>query len=185
MLFTSQSIPSHQLPEEKEADNYGFQQVKNSKLLFANDALDILPEIVPDVCLFYHTTGRWSTHQLTKAVINQVGDADVIITTWAITEKPLRSLLDLKQKGKIKSLTGLFEHKIKSHSSKSFAFAKQFFDEVKLTKIHAKITLISNPEWSITILGSSNWTINRRIEAGVLSTQKEIFEFYKKLIDNA
>lgn len=189
MLFSTLDIPSQQLPEAVATttgdSNYGFQNVKKTKLLFANDVLDILPELEPDTCLFYHTTGRWSTHQLVKTVINHVGPSDITLTTWAITEKPLRTLLDMKQKGKIKRLTGLLEHKIKSHSSKSYAFAKEFFDEVRLTKIHAKITIISNPDWSITILGSSNWTINRRIEAGVLSTQKEIFDFYQKLIENA
>ena len=134
-----------------------------------------------DVCEWV-SMGRWSSHQLIKQLLTLTGPADVILATWAITQKPLETLERLKIDGQIKSLRGLFESKIAAYHAKSYAYAQGFFDETWLAKCHAKVTVITNETWQIAAVSSANCTINRRAECGVILCNPESAAFHEKWI---
>ena len=72
-----------------------------------------------------------------------------------------------------------FEDKLK----KLLDFLEQDND-IKAAKCHAKVTVIQNETWGISIVSSANYTRNPRIEAGVICNSKEIAEFHKNWIVN-
>jgi phosphatidylserine/phosphatidylglycerophosphate/cardiolipin synthase-like enzyme len=121
----------------------------------------------------FWTDGKWSYHQLIKQLILQVGKSDVYLSTWAITEEPLRVIHKLKKEGKISRLCGIFDYRLSERSPKGYAFAKEFFDEIILIENHSKVTIIDNDSIPISVIGSANWTKNKRLEAGVILTNKE------------
>jgi len=121
----------------------------------------------------FWTDGKWSYHQLIKQLILQVGKSDVYLSTWAITEEPLRVIHKLKQEGKIGKLWGIFDYRLSERSPKGYAFAKEFFDEIILIENHSKVTVIDNEFIPISVIGSANWTKNKRLEAGVILTNNE------------
>ena len=151
---------------------------------FELDLSKELPSIEMGAIIEFVTHGRWSIHQIVKHLIQTTGAVDVYLATWTITEEPLRMLFKLKNEGKIKGLTCLFDNRIKERTPKSFQFASQFVDRIGLTKSHAKVTVLENEEWAITINSSMNWSKNPRTESGVIICTKESVDFHKKWINN-
>lgn len=184
MLFSTDDLSSQ--PLKVEGATFETERFEPTKVSFAGD--DNLAEVIDHIedgeLVQFWTKGRWSMHQLIKQVIEILGESDVTLCTWAITEEPLRVIHNLKTSGKIKKLIGLFEHKVKSRGS-AFAFAEQFFDEVYLSKCHAKVTVIEGAEKSVTIFCSANLTKNRRIEAGTIFCNKQAAINNRNYIINA
>ena len=183
-LFSTQDISCPTLP--KSEVSFDTQSYQPTKVSFGNDdnLSEVISKLIDGEFVQFWTKGRWSMHQLIKHVCELVGECDVTLCTWAITEEPLRVIHNLKTTGKIKTLRGLFEHKVKSRGS-AYAFAEQFFDEIFLSKCHAKVTVIEGNELSVTIMCSANLTKNRRIEAGTMYVNKEAAIQNRKYILNA
>lgn len=173
-------------PLQTEGATFEVSKFNPTKVSFAGD--ENLSEVIDNIeegeLIQFWTKGRWSMHQLIKQVCEIVGECDVTLCTWAITEEPLRVIHNLKATGKIRILRGLFEHKVKSRGS-AFAFAEQFFDEIYLSKCHAKVTVIEGKEKSVTIFCSANLTKNRRIEAGTIYCNQKAAIANKNYIINA
>ncbi len=131
----------------------------------------------------FWTDGKWSYHQLIKQLIEQVGKSNVLISTWAITEEPLRVLFRLKELGLIGSLKGLFDYRLGERSPKGYAFAQSFFDDIILIENHSKVTVIQNKTIPITVIGSANWTKNKRLEAGTILTDQTTCEQFYTLFE--
>lgn len=125
----------------------------------------------------YSTGGQWSTHELLQYLFTITGPADLYISTWAMTEEPVRALIDLKNKKLIRSIHCLFDYKIKEQKSKAFLLAESNFDSITLAKCHAKVSVIRNETWGLTVFGSANHTRNPRIERGCICTDPKAADF--------
>lgn len=126
----------------------------------------------------YHfsTGGQWSMHELMTYLLSITGPADIWKSTWAISEDPVRAIMDLQARKIVRSIKCIFDHKVKEQKSKAYLLAQSNFDHVTLTHCHAKVTVIRNERWSISVSGSANDTRNPRIERGVICTVPEIAE---------
>ena len=118
----------------------------------------------------YHfsTGGQWSMHELMIYLLGITGPAYIWKSTWAISEEPVRAIIDLKKKGVILRIKCIFDYKVKEQKSRAFHLAQENFDQVTLAKCHAKVMVIQNDQWAITVAGSANDTRNPRIERGVI-----------------
>lgn len=178
MPFSTRNIHFLTLPKF----DFKAKRVKKIDYLLPHE-LEQLPGLIQqDSIIEFVTHGAWSSHNLLEKVIQKIGPANVFLTTWAITEKPLRVIHRLKNEGKIKKLGGLFDRKITKHNPKAYGFAKEVFDLILLSKCHAKVTIIENTNWSIAIVSTANYTVNRRTETGTIHCNKESVEFHKKWI---
>ena len=126
----------------------------------------------------YATGGRWSAHELLQFVLERTGPARVSISTWTVTEAPVRALLALREAGLITELALLFDYRIKTRCPKAVQLVAALGARVGLAKCHAKLTVVENAEWAVTILSSQNYTRNPRIEAGVLFTDRAAADFH-------
>ena len=134
--------------------------------------------------IHYVSKGILSTHQIVERILNVTGSSALLFATWAITEKPLRALEHMKNSGKLTSIEALIERKAPSHNPKAFGFMSELFDRVSLTTCHAKVALIENEKHKITLVTSSNWTTNRRIEIGTITDCPDYYDFHKRWIDD-
>jgi len=121
-------------------------------------------------------------HDLLLFFLQITGKADVFITSWAISEIAMRQLFSFKKNGLIISLNLILDYRNKVRKEKELAFVKQFCDNISLKKIHAKVTVIQNENFSISIIGSANYTRNPRIESGVILISKKVADFNIKWI---
>lgn len=130
----------------------------------------------------YSTNGRWSQYELLCYILEQIGTADVYLTTWKINNDVAANIAMLKNKGFIYDLFLLLEKRIAVTSPQAQDLITSVADRYKITDIHAKVMVIENKEWSISVNGSGNMTVNPRIECGVVSTHREVSEFHKNWI---
>lgn len=131
----------------------------------------------------YHfwSGGQWNMQDLLNYILFVTGPANVFITTYAISEAAVISLMNLRDRKAINELQCVFDFKCKEQKGKSYLLAKNNFP-VTLSAIHAKVAVIANAEWKITITGSANWTRNPRAERQVMCTVPEIVEGDIKII---
>jgi len=139
--------------------------------------------IAPDQVIPYVSLGDWSTHDLLFFLLEQTGPARVWFTTWAISEYAIRQLYQFVEHGMILQLKGIFDYRNGVRKPAELQFLQQITTEIKPAKCHAKVTVIENDDWGISIVGSANFTRNPRIEAGVLFTCRNVAEFERNWIE--
>ena len=134
--------------------------------------------------IHYVSAGEWSMHELLAHILNLTGPAKVWVLTWSVSENAVKFLLDMLEKKLILDLRAVFDWRVKVRTPTIFAMVKYNIDGIKLNTCHAKMAVIKNDKWAISIVGSANFTNNPRIEAGTISADKDISDFHIKWIDN-
>jgi hypothetical protein len=158
--------------------------IPNFKIGKANAKLqDVFGVIDQNQVIPYVSLGDWSTHDLLFFLLEQTGPARVWFTTWAISEYAIRQLYQFVEHGMILQLKGIFDYRNGVRKPAELQFLQQITTEIKPAKCHAKVTVIENDNWGISIVGSANFTRNPRIEAGVLFTCRNVAEFEKNWIE--
>lgn len=135
--------------------------------------------------IYTFSSGKWSSHELLAYILEQTGPADVWITTWSCTEEPLRMLVKMKQNRMINNIRCLFGDRVPVMSPNAWQLAKYNFTDIKLSHCHAKVQVIRNEHWGVVIMGSANFTINPRWEAGVVCCDKNIADCFIHGINEA
>jgi len=183
MLFSTATLAT---PALGSSAKYGTLQTKapGSTYKTSEELMPWVSNISMGSMVEWVSEGRWSQHQLIETLLHHTGPAHLSIATWAIAQKPLEVLNHLKTEGLILSLYGLFESKIEAYHGKSLAYARGFFDEIRLAKCHAKVTVIINDTWQVAVISSANWTVNRRTESGVIICQPQSATFHHNWIHN-
>jgi hypothetical protein len=132
----------------------------------------------------FATAGKWSMHDLLMYVLDTTGPSVVYMTTWTIAEESMRIVLELIEQGLITELHAVLDYRIEKRKPEAFQLAKNLISRIKLTKCHAKTLVIRNEKLSVTIIGSSNFSKNPRIEAGVIFTDTATADFHQSWIND-
>lgn len=148
------------------------------------DLQSSIGELEHDQALQFSTAGRWSMHQLLEYLLRKTGPCRVWMTTWTITEEPMRALLAMISEGLILELNAVLDYRIERRKPEAFQLANAIITRIKLTKCHAKVLVLKNEAWNVTIIGSANFSKNPRIEAGVIFTDLASAHFHRKWIDD-
>ena len=120
MLFSTKEIKP---PEEKETIN--ITNSSNSDFnVFGLKHFKTFADDNANENLFFETSGKYSLHQIIKILIDDMNGVDLFITTWGLSEEPVRTLLKLKQQGKINQLVGLFSERVKERQPKPYQLAE-------------------------------------------------------------
>lgn len=131
----------------------------------------------------YASEADFSTHELIGHLLNQTGPAAVRISSFSITEIAIRSFLKLRESGMITELSCLFDLTVKRHRLGLLFFAHNIVNEVRLTKIHAKLIFIDNADWNLVVVTSSNLNVNDKMEVGLIISNAEEYRFYSDCFD--
>lgn len=179
MLLIQDTPP---LPKAKKTRQVGL--VKTKHLIGRNlqELRDEIPQLAPDTVTHYATGGRWSMHELILHVLQLIGPAKLYLTTWTITEDPMRALFQAIDSGMVTELYCVLDYRIEKRKAEAFQLAKVNASRIKLTKCHAKVTVLENDQWSVSIVSSANLSANPRIEAGVICTDQASADFHKDWI---
>lgn len=139
-----------------------------------------IQEIRQNDTIPFTSEGEFSMHELLEFLLQRTGPAKVRITSFSITEAAVRSFLHLMEIGIILHLECLFDLSVKRHKLGLLNFAANIATSIALAKCHAKLILIENDNWSVSVIGSANFQVNDKIEAGVISTRPEFLQFYRE-----
>lgn len=144
---------------------------------------DCIPKLTPDSITHFFTCGHWSSHELLYHILLMTGPAEVLISVWSISETAARLLLEMLDKGLITKLSAVLDYRSKNRHPAAYHLAKHSFSQVNTMVCHAKLTVITNSNWNVTINGSANYTNNPRPEAGYIDTSNSTAAFYSKYIN--
>lgn len=150
--------------------------------------LRLINSLKPGRLSHYVSDGDWSMHDLVTELLKKYQPAELYITTYAIREFPIRQLILAQDRKEITAINLLMDYRAKVRTPEVFHMANFNANRIGLTSIHAKVTVIKSPKGSVTIISSSNWTQNPRIEAGVITLDESSAQFHidwiTKKLDN-
>lgn len=132
----------------------------------------------------FYSDGAFNLIQLLLYIINQTGPAHIFLSTYSIAEDSVDTLKRYVEAGKILSIKFLIDNRVRSISPKPFAhLISSFPDQYRCTALHAKVVLISNEQYKISVVGSQNATHNPKMERGIIHTNPDIWEFDNKILN--
>jgi hypothetical protein len=133
----------------------------------------------------FYTDGAFNLIQLLLYVIKQTGPANIFLSTYSIAEDSIETLRRYVDDGAIISIRFLIDNRVRSISPKPFAhLIASFPDGYRCAALHAKVVLISNENYHISIVGSQNATHNPKLERGIIHTNPVIWEFDNKILND-
>lgn len=158
-----ESAGSMIIPEELQ------HVMSDSKML-----ADTMKHLAKGVCVFWVSDGDWSMHQMLMAILEVTGPADVYMSTYAMNETAARIIAQLKDDKIISHLYCLLDDRIDVRAAGSLQLIKATANKCTLLHTHAKVTAVRNFDWKVAVIGSANYTENKRYEAGVMICDDKI-----------
>jgi hypothetical protein len=131
----------------------------------------------------YYSHGNFNLVRLICYLLKQTGPAHVMLTSYSFSRESIEQLQNRVDKKAILSFKVILDNRVRVMSPLPFQMIAASFD-YRCISVHAKIALIWNDDWKITIITSQNATDNPKLERGVIFTDPEIFDFdYQNLCD--
>ncbi|MGL4852747.1 MAG: hypothetical protein ACRC3Z_08915 [Phocaeicola sp.] len=131
----------------------------------------------------FYSKGAFNLIQLVLYLLKQTGPAHLFISSYSISEESLSTLLRYRNQGDILSMRFLIDNRVRTISPKPFDFlVTSFPDAYRCCALHAKVALIYNDNYTLSVVGSQNATHNPKLERGIIHTSSDIFEFDLKML---
>lgn len=194
MLIKCSDIPVQIDCTEDFSDTLNIKRNIN-RLDAADDHMDIVDGILlhPDglgvirngYSKHFYSSGAFNLIQLIFFVLKQTGPAHLFLTSYSISMDSITALRRKLDAGDILSARFLIDNRVRSISPKPFDFLiTSFPGSYRCCALHAKVALIWNDRWHVSVVGSQNATHNPKLERGIIHTDKTVFDFdYKTLCD--
>lgn len=138
--------------------------------------------LMPNGAIHFITEGKWSSHELLSCILDLTGAACVRISTYSMTEDPVRMLVNYVHDGRISDLKVITDKRFRGQQGAAHQLAVANFPVI-LTDVHAKVMVVRNEKWNVVVVGSANFTRNKRNESGIVLDNKEAADFYWNWID--
>jgi hypothetical protein len=129
------------------------------------------------------TASEWSTHNLIFHLLKFTGPCHLVAATWSVSEKATVLLKYALERKQILSVRFLVDWRVRVRTPAFMALSKQGFGVVRVSNCHAKAFVLHNDDWSVSSVGSANFTNNPRIEAGHISTNPAVSAFHIRWIN--
>ncbi len=131
----------------------------------------------------YYSYGNFNLVRLIAHLLKQTGPANIFMTSYSFSQASIEQLLNYRQKGLITSFRVIVDNRVKTMSPIPFQMLSTAFD-YRCSSIHAKVALVWNDNWSISVVTSQNATDNPKMERGTIFTDIETFNFDKNALEN-
>lgn len=133
--------------------------------------------------IHFYSWGNFNLVRLMLHILKQTGPANAFMTSYSFSQKSIEQLQKRKEQGDLLSFRVIVDNRVRSMSPKPFQMLMECFD-YRCTSIHAKVALIWNDKWKITIVTSQNATDNPKLERGTIFTDPNVFEFDKTILED-
>lgn len=116
-------------------------------------------------------------------ILDQTGQASVKMASFSISEEFLRRLFFIEKSGLIKDIDIILDYKATNKTLILWPFIEQTVKNCYLASSHAKILLVGNDRWTVSVVMSQNLTRGNRFESGFISTSPEVFSTLSEQLD--
>jgi hypothetical protein len=170
------------------AQEFSFDHLFPAHVNFIGDPWEILYKhfgiIEQNSVINFWTFGRYAMHDVINYLLRQVGPCSVSACTWAITEKAVQTILNRIHDNLITDFRLWIDPRVKVRNPTPLEMCLANFPVV-ISPVHAKVALLENENWKISVSGSLNFTTNPQPERGVIQTYESVFNSDKLLFDDA
>ena len=127
-------------------------------------------------------SSEFQLYHLVEFILEQTGSANLVLTTFSVSEEFVRKLVLMKNTGLISSLVIIADHRTAVKALRLTLFTNNIAEELLLGNNHAKVLLFENSDWKVSVVTSQNQTRGNRIESGMICTEHEIYDSLLKCI---
>jgi len=133
--------------------------------------------------LHYYSYGNFNLVRLMMYLIKQTGPVHAFMTSYSFSQTSIEQLLKRLETGALLSFRVIIDNRVRSMSPIPFQMLTQCFN-YRCSSIHAKVALLWNEQWTVSVVTSQNATDNPKMERGTIFTAKDVFEFDLKALEN-
>lgn len=131
----------------------------------------------------------WTFVPVIHGIINQPIDA-LYCATWMVNAQSVKELVQLLDAGIVRESRWIVGNYLKTREPLIYSQLKTELETkgrgwVKAMETHIKLILIESPPFYLTVTGSANMTENKRLEGCQLTNDRDTFEFYKIVLEEA
>jgi len=151
---------------------------------FAN-AKVALGTVTPGMRVVGLTKGQFSLLDLIAAVLEQVGPAEVMVSTWTPGKAEMNAVAALLDRHHITRFRLLVDRSFVTRHPEYVARVHAILgsEAIRQTRTHAKFALIAAGDFRITIRTSMNFNRNPRYEQFDLDDDAEIYAFFDAAVN--
>ncbi len=140
-------------------------------------------ELVQGKTIHYYSYGNFNLVRLILYIIKQTGAVHAFMTSYSFSQKSIEAIQRQIELNNLLSFKVIVDNRVRSLSPKPFQMLMQSFD-YRCSSIHAKVALLWNDKWTISIVTSQNATDNPKLERGTIFTDDSIFNFDLNALTN-
>ena len=133
-------------------------------------------DITPGKTTHYYSYGNFNLVRLMLHLMKQTGPVHAFMTSYSFSQKSIEAIQRQIEMMNFLSFKVIVDNRVRSLSPRPFQMLIQSFD-YRCSSIHAKVALLWNDKWNISIVTSQNATDNPKLERGTIFTDKAVFDF--------
>lgn len=167
---------------DNESDELLKAYTSSGKSVFVRDVVGasfdetIGPRMANNVNIHFPTAGTWSSYQLLDWLVRKIGVCEVYLTSWTISERAVKAILKLDEEGYCSKIRILLDERIRTMCPQAHQMVKANIAEIKLMKIHAKLIVLRNENWHVSVSSSANLGRNPSTEKYVICTDQNVVD---------
>jgi hypothetical protein len=131
----------------------------------------------------YYSYGNFNLVRLMLYIMKQLGPVHAFMTSYSFSQKSIQQIQNRLETKELLSFRVIIDNRVRSLSPKPFQMLMESFD-YRCSSIHAKVALLWNDQWNISIVTSQNATDNPKLERGTIFTDKAVFDFDLNALQN-
>ncbi len=121
-------------------------------------------------------------YHVIDSILHQIGPAELVNTTFSVSEEFCRAIYRLKKEGLITRAIEVADFKAAAKTVRINGFMASVFDEAYLAEIHAKVVLLRNDRYAVSVVTSQNQTRGNRFECGIITTDASAYAFLETAV---
>lgn len=150
-----------------------------------DNAMEVIGPLAPGVRITGLTAGQFSAIDAMEHMVDELGPADVRISTWTTNIYDVQRARDIKVAGRINSVRMLLD---RGTFEKSPKFAGPLIevlgiDAFRCLSVHAKVIIVSGARGAAVMRSSMNLNKNLRTEQFDIDVCDEVAAFYTEWFD--
>ena len=188
--------PGNSSPEPLSASLAGWDSVTGPAVLQVKPRQK---ELVSDVCVLlensfsslqqgsdihFYSFGNFNLVRLLMHLVKKTGPAHLFMTSHSFSLRSIEQLQNRLEQRQLLSFRLIVDHRVKSMSPKPFQMLSTAFD-YRCLSVHAKVALLWNEQWKLSVITSQNATDNPKMERGVIQTDPAVFDFDFQILNDA
>jgi hypothetical protein len=187
MLVRSKNITPPVAPvAENKADDIGLKKSQCNPVFVSDEEKSLtlaIGQLDNGKEHHYYSWGNFNLVRLIGYLIKQTGPVHVFMTSYSFSQKSIEQLQNKISKKEILSFKVILDNRVRVMSPKPFQMIAGSFD-YRCISVHAKVALLWNDQWKISIVTSQNATDNPKLERGTIFTDPQVFNFDLKVLTN-